>query len=75
MLIDLLEQIRIQHLMFKVASLYYKEDLQGSFELHKKMLALLKNKNTDPKYVDDFVRDHIEKARPRFLQYIDEDLF
>ncbi|UCB46379.1 MAG: GntR family transcriptional regulator [Spirochaetota bacterium] len=75
MLIDILQQIRIQHLMFKVASLYYKEDLQGSFELHRKMLVLLKDRKTDPRYVEDFVRNHIEKARPRFLQYIDEDLF
>jgi DNA-binding GntR family transcriptional regulator len=75
MLIDILQQIRIQHLMFKVASLYYREDLQGSFELHKKMLELLRDRKADPEYIEDFVREHIEKARPRFLQYIDEDMF
>jgi DNA-binding GntR family transcriptional regulator len=75
MLIDTLQKIRIQHLMFKVASLYYREELHGSFELHKRILELLRDRETDPKYVEDFVRDHIEKAKPRFLQYIDEELF
>jgi DNA-binding GntR family transcriptional regulator len=74
-LIGTLRQIRIQSLMYKVANLYYREDLQGSYELHKKMLALLKNRKTEPAYIEDFVRSHIEGAKPRFLRYIDEDAF
>jgi DNA-binding GntR family transcriptional regulator len=75
LLIDTLQKIRIQSLMYKVANLYYKEDLKGSIELHKKMLDLIKDRKTDPKYIEDFVRDHIEKAKPRFLRYMDEDTF
>jgi len=75
LLIDTLQQIRIQSLMYKVANLYYKEDLNGALELHKKMLDLIKDRETDPQYIEEFVRGHIEKAKPRFLRYMDEDTF
>jgi len=75
LLIDTLQKIRIQSLMYKVANLYYKEDLKGALELHKKMLNLIKDRKTDPQYIEDFVRGHIEKAKPRFLRYMDEDTF
>lgn len=75
LLIDTLQKIRIQSLMYKVASLYYREDLKGSIELHRKILKLIKDRESDPQYIEDFVRDHIEKAKPRFLRYMDEDTF
>ena len=43
--------------------------------LHKKMLDLIKDRKTDPKYIEDFVLGHIEKAKPRVLRYMDEDTF
>ncbi|MBN2324947.1 MAG: GntR family transcriptional regulator [Spirochaetes bacterium] len=74
-LIDTLQKIRIQSLMYKVADLYYREDLKGALELHKKMLSLIKDRNSDSKYIESFVRDHIEKAKPRFLRYMDDETF
>jgi hypothetical protein len=47
----------------------------GALQLHKKMLNLIKDRKTDPNYIESFVRDHIEKAKPRFLRYMDEDTF
>ena len=75
LLIDTLQKIRIQSLMYKVASLYSREDLKGSIELHMKTLKLRKDRESDPLYIEDFVRDHIETAKPMFLRYMDEDTF
>jgi len=74
-LIDKLTKLRMQSLMYKVTLLYFKEDLQSSFELHKKMFALFKDRTTDPKRIEDFVRNHIDEAKSRFLQYIDQHRF
>ena len=72
LLIVTLEQIRLQSLIYKVASLYYKEDLKWSLDVHSKMIALIKQK-ADPNKFGELVMKHIEEARPRFLHYIDED--
>lgn len=74
-LIDKLGKLRMQSLMYKVTLLYFEEDLQSSYELHKRMMELLTDKETDPEYIENFVRRHIDEAKSRFLRYIDEHKF
>jgi DNA-binding GntR family transcriptional regulator len=74
-LIEKLEKLRMQSLMYKVTLLYFKEDLQNSYKLHKQMFTFFKDRNTKPKLIGDIIRNHIDEARSRFLRYIDERKF
>jgi len=51
---------------------YYKEDFNKSLKIHKRILDLFKTKKSDPKKIEDVVRNHIEVAVERFLVYLEE---
>jgi hypothetical protein len=51
---------------------YYKEDFRKSLAIHQKILNLFKNKDSDENEIEYGVRNHIEIAVDRFLDYLKE---
>jgi len=71
-LINLLKTLRVHTMWYRFSYQYYKEDLHKSLRIHESILNLFKGKKTNPKELEDAVRDHIEVAAGRFLVYLEE---
>lgn len=71
-LINLLKTLRMHAMWYRFSYKYYKEDFNKSLKIHKRILDLFKTKKSDPKKIEDVVRNHIEVAVERFLVYLEE---
>ncbi|MBW1862227.1 MAG: FCD domain-containing protein, partial [Deltaproteobacteria bacterium] len=71
-LINLLKTLRMHAMWYRFSYKYYKEDFNKSLKIHERILALFKTKKSDPKKIEDVVRNHIEVAVERFLVYLEE---
>ena len=71
-LINLLKTLRMHTMWYRFSYKYYKEDFDKSLQIHEKILNLFKTKKSDPKKIEDIVRNHIEVAVDRFLAYLEE---
>jgi len=69
-LIRLLRRLRMHYLWHRFAYKYYQEDFAKTVSYHKKILALFKNKKSDPDEIEKLVRYHIAVALDRFLNYL-----
>ena len=69
---DLLFNLRTQSLWFQFSYKYFQEDLLRSYRLHETILGMYHNDATDPDALEQFVRQHIEWAKDKFLQYLQE---
>ncbi len=72
LLIDLLKNLRMQIMWYRLAYQYYKEDFKSSYRIHEKIFGLFKNKSTDLDKLESVVRAHIDEAVTKFLGYLDE---
>jgi len=71
-LINLLKTLRMHTMWYRFSYKYYKEDFNKSLKIHEKILNLFKSRKSDPKKIEDVVRNHIEVAVERFLAYLEE---
>jgi DNA-binding GntR family transcriptional regulator len=71
-LINLLKTLRMHGLWYRFSYKYYEENLSESFAIHERILRLFENKKTDPRQLEEVVRNHIEVAVESFLAYLDE---
>jgi len=69
-LINLLQRLRMHYLWHRFAYQYYQEDFAKTVSYHKKILALIKNKKSNPDDIEILVRDHIAVALDRFVKYL-----
>ena len=69
---DLLLNLRTQSLWFQFSYKYFQEDLLRSYRLHETILDMYQQDATDPDALEHFVRQHIEWAKDKFLQYLQE---
>ena len=72
LLINLLKTLRMHSMWYRFSYQYYKEDFRKSLTIHQKILNLFKNKKSDENEIEYGVRNHIEIAVDRFLDYLKE---
>jgi DNA-binding GntR family transcriptional regulator len=72
LLIKMLKNLRMHTMWYRFSYQYYKEDLNHSWKVHKKILDLFKSKRSDVDELEKMVRDHIAVAAGRFLVYLEE---
>lgn len=72
LLIGLLNNLRMQSLWHRFSYRYYLEDLEKSFEVHKRILDLFHKTRPDPDAVGSLVAQHINVALDRFLAYLED---
>lgn len=70
-LINILKTLRMHSLWHRFSYRYYQEDLQKSMAVHRDILDLLKNPESDGNEIEKLVRDHIDVALEKFLTYLD----
>jgi len=71
-LIAILNTLRMHSLWYRFSYKYYREDLPGSLAVHRKILELFNNPQTDPAVLAERVQHHIETASEKFLAYLEE---
>jgi len=71
-LIRILENLRMHSMWYRFSYQYYKEDFKKSLSTHRRIMALFRNKQTDPKAIEEMVARHIEAGMERFLVYLEE---
>jgi DNA-binding GntR family transcriptional regulator len=68
----MLKTLRMHTMWYRFSYQYYKEDLNHSWKVHKKILDLFKSKRSDVDELEKVVKDHIAVAAGRFLVYLEE---
>jgi DNA-binding GntR family transcriptional regulator len=71
-LIRILENLRMHSVWYRFCYQYYKEDFRKSMAIHGRILDLFRNREADPKLIEDTVKRHIEAGLERFLVYLEE---
>lgn len=71
-LIPILRTLRMHSLWYRFSYKYYREDLPGSLAVHRKILNLFNDPQTDPASLAERVQDHIETASVKFMAYLEE---
>jgi DNA-binding GntR family transcriptional regulator len=72
LLIDILKILRMHALWYRFSYQYYKEDFKKSLAIHHEIMALFANERADERKIEETVRQHIEVAVDRFLEYLEE---
>lgn len=72
MLIVLLHNLRMHTLWHRYTHKYYKQDFENSLKIHRRIIDLLKEKNSSPEEIEKVVREHIEIALKPFLSTMKE---
>jgi DNA-binding GntR family transcriptional regulator len=70
-LINILKTLRIHSLWHRFSYRYYQEDLQKSMAVHRDILDLLQNPESDGDEIEALVRRHIDEALEKFMTYLD----
>jgi DNA-binding GntR family transcriptional regulator len=70
-LINILKTLRMHSLWHRFSYRYYQEDLQKSLAVHRDILNLLQNPESDGDEIEALVRRHIAEALEKFLTYLD----
>jgi DNA-binding GntR family transcriptional regulator len=71
-LINILRTLRMHNLWYRFSYQYYKEDLKKSVEVHRRILGLFEDRATPADVMERVVREHIQVALERFLEYLQE---
>ncbi|MCF8038220.1 MAG: GntR family transcriptional regulator [Desulfohalobiaceae bacterium] len=69
---DVLFNLRTQSLWFQFSYKYFQEDLKRAYRVHENILEMFKTEETQPVELENFVRQHIEWAKDKFLKYLQE---
>jgi DNA-binding GntR family transcriptional regulator len=72
LLINLLKNLRMQIMWYRLSYRYYQEDLNTAYKTHEKIMSCFRNKNTDPDRLEGFVRAHIDEAVGKFIGYLNK---
>jgi DNA-binding GntR family transcriptional regulator len=72
LLIGMVQNLRMQNLWYTFSYQYYNEDLEKSLEVHRRIVALFQDPQTDPEAVRSLVEHHVNIALDRFLAYLEE---
>ncbi len=72
LLINLLKTLRMQIMWYRLSYQYYREDFSNSYRTHERIMALFRNKNTDPEKLEAAVRTHIDVAVNKFIGYLNK---
>ena len=72
LLIDFLKNLRMQIMWYRLSCQYYREDFSNSYRTHENIMALFRNKNTDPDRLEAAVRTHIDEAVNKFIGYLNK---
>ena len=70
-LINILKTLRMHSLWHRFSYRYYQEDLKKSMTVHRDILDLFKNPESDGDEIEKLVRGHIDVALEKFLTYLD----
>ncbi len=70
LLINTLENLRMQNLWHRFSYQYYQEDFTNSFRVHQEIFNSFKNPDSDPEKIRRQVENHINIALDRFLTYL-----
>jgi DNA-binding GntR family transcriptional regulator len=70
-LITILKTLRMHSMWFQFSYQYYREDLQKSLSVHQKIYDLFQDDHTDPAVLDGLVKNHIDVAFERFIEYLE----
>jgi len=70
-LINILKTLRMHSMWHRFSYRYYQEDLEKSVAVHRDILDLLKNPESDGDEIENLVRSHIDVALEKFLTYLD----
>ena len=71
-LINLLQTLRMHSLWYRFAYQYYQEDLKKNLTVHQKIFDLFRDQHSDPHNLETLVKNHIEVANEKFLEYLKE---
>lgn len=71
-LINLLKTLRMHSLWYRFSYQYYQEDLQKNLTVHQKIFDLFRNQHSDPYELEALVKNHIEVANEKFIEYLKE---
>jgi DNA-binding GntR family transcriptional regulator len=71
-LMNILKTLRMHSLWYRFSYQYYQEDLRRSLAVHRNILSLFQNQETDSHKIGSLVEEHIQTAFHRFLAYLDE---
>jgi DNA-binding GntR family transcriptional regulator len=69
LLINLIKNLRMHRMWYDFSYLYYQEEPEHSLKAHEDILSALEDKKSSLAKVEKLVRDHIEVALSRFLEY------
>ena len=69
---ELLFNLRTQSMWFQFSYKYFQEDLNRAYRVHEKIMTMYRAEDTDPVDLENFVKHHIEWAKNKFLQYLQE---
>ena len=72
LLIKTLKTLRMQSMWHCFSYQYYQEDLQRSYQVHRKILDMLLDPSADPMQIRELVEDHINRAVANFLLYVEQ---
>ena len=59
-------------LWYRFSYQYYQEDLQKNLTVHQKIFDLFRNQHSDPYELEALVKNHIEVANEKFIEYLKE---
>lgn len=71
-LVNLLQTLRMHSLWYRFAYQYYQEDLKKNLTVHQKIFDLFHDQRSDPYDLEALVKNHIEVANEKFLEYLKE---
>ncbi len=71
LLIEFLKKIRQHILWYNFSYKYFQEDFDYPVQIHKEILDLFKNKNTNSSDIEDLVRRHINDGYKKFKDYLE----
>lgn len=72
LLIEMLHNIRMKNLWYTLHYKYYMEDLNKALDIHKQILELYREPQTDPESVRNLVEHHINIALNKFIDYVEK---
>lgn len=72
LLIEMLHYLRMKRLWYTLHYQYYLEDLNKSLEVHRQIVLLYRNPQTDPEDLRKLVEDHINVALDKFIEYVEK---
>jgi len=72
-LIKILHNLRMHTIWYRFSYKYYQDDFEKSLIDHKNIFNLLSREDSNRRQIESMVRNHIEDAFDRFLEYLEAE--